>query len=120
MRCAEKVNSTPENRRRPIWLPPVLFVREGSAPNHRSSIGGNEIACVRDVRKAFPLRVHRTAGGRCLPLKGKVARQYAVTDEVSVSDDLSITGGAGGSRDISTSSAGMPVEHGQERNRLRA
>jgi hypothetical protein len=39
-----------------------------------------------------------------------------VTDEVSVSDDLSITGGAGESRNISTSSAGMPVEHGQERN----
>ena len=116
MRCAEKVNSTPENRRRPIWLPPVLFVREGSAPNHRSSIGRGKIACVRDVRKAFPLRVHRTAGGPCLPLEGKVARQYAVTDEVSVSDDLSITRSAGESRNISTSSAGMPVEHGQERN----
>jgi len=36
-----------------------------------------------------------------------VARQYAVTDEVFVSDDLSITGGAGGSRDISTSSASL-------------
>ena len=36
-----------------------------------------------------------------------MARQYAVTDEVFVSDDLSITGGAGGSRDISTSSASL-------------